>query len=560
MNLPNIIRSRTACLIILILSSQIVESKPIIFSNSSLSVIISKQVEILIAPTSLYTIENIVKEKKFEYANHSAPVFFINKKTLWGRFSVVNHSNNPTLYFCILYPNITEIKFYRTLAGDETKELYSTGVNNRFDTRADDHVDYNFNLYLPPGQTGSYYFKINSVHPIELSMLLMTSEQVVEEHSLRSTIMASYLGVIVSILLYNLFLFFATRDKSYIIYVTYLFALAMAQLTFAGWSFKYFWPNHAWVNSYAVIWTSGFAGIAAIAFAISFLRTAAYAPKIHKFLLGFIAMYVIAVLNSFSRYSYISYMILNLNGMLAGIVLIYISARITARGYRPAWYYLLAWSAFLIGVIIFVFRNMGVLPSNTFTTYVLYGGSAIEAILLSIALADKIAILRKEKEISQADALKISQENEHLVKEQNIVLERKVNERTEELQHANTQVSLAFKNIKDTQIQLVEAEKMASLGQLTAGIAHEINNPINFVKSNIKPLQLDFADLMEVIGEYEKLHDTEPCLLEPQLKEIAALKQTMDLDLVKKEIDSLMKGIENGAERTAEIVRGLRTF
>ena len=101
--------------------------------------------------------------------------------------------------------------------------------------------------------------------------------------------------------------------------------------------------------------------------------------------------------------------------------------------------------------------------------------------------------------------MKASQENERLVREQNVVLERKVAERTKELQQTNHQLTDAYKDLKDAQIQLVEAEKMASLGQLTAGIAHEINNPINFVKSNIKPLQLDFKDLFEVIDEYEKL-------------------------------------------------------
>jgi two-component system NtrC family sensor kinase len=203
---------------------------------------------------------------------------------------------------------------------------------------------------------------------------------------------------------------------------------------------------------------------------------------------------------------------------------------------------------------------VGVLPVNTFTTYVLYLGSAIEAILLSIALADKITILRKDKELSQAAAIRISRENEKLVREQNVVLEQKVTERTEELQLVNEQVTTAYKDLKDAQTQLVEAEKMASLGVLTAGIAHEINNPINFVKSNIKPLQLDFKDLLEVIDEYEKLHDIDLKNLPSQLQTIEALKKQIDIEFVKSEIINLMKGIENGAERTAEIVRGLRTF
>jgi signal transduction histidine kinase len=210
--------------------------------------------------------------------------------------------------------------------------------------------------------------------------------------------------------------------------------------------------------------------------------------------------------------------------------------------------------------MVLVLTNLNWLPYNTFSAYVFYIGSAVEVALLSLALADKINVLKREKEMSQAEALRISRENEQLVREQNILLEKKVAERTEELQTTNEQLSLAFKELKGAQIQLVEAEKMASLGQLTAGIAHEINNPINFVKSNIKPLQLDFKDMVEVIDEYDKLHTLPTHEMASQLKEIQELKKSIDLDFVKDEITSLMNGIENGAERTAEIVRGLRTF
>ena len=215
---------------------------------------------------------------------------------------------------------------------------------------------------------------------------------------------------------------------------------------------------------------------------------------------------------------------------------------------------------FLVGIIVFSLRNFAVLPYTTLTTYAIYIGSAIEAILLSTALADRINSLRKEKEESQAYALKISQENENLIREQNVVLEQKVTERTNELMTTNSQLSKALDDLQDAQIQLVEAEKMASLGQLTAGIAHEINNPINFVKSNIRPLSLDIQDLFDIITDYNQLHDQQNGGLHEKLNEVYEKQESMDLNFIKTEIGQLIKGIEDGAERTAEIVRGLRTF
>jgi signal transduction histidine kinase len=244
----------------------------------------------------------------------------------------------------------------------------------------------------------------------------------------------------------------------------------------------------------------------------------------------------------------------------AGVSLIVISALIGKKGYRAAYYYFVSWIFLLVGIIVLSLRNVSILPYTNITTYFSYFGSAVEVILLSIALADRINTLRKEKEESQVYALKISRENEKLIKEQNIVLEQKVTERTLELQNTNHQLSNALSDLKDAQIQLVEAEKMASLGQLTAGIAHEINNPINFVKSNIKPLRMDIDDLFHIIHQYNQLHNLKNDNLSKQLKEIYEQEQSLDMNFVKDEIQQLLKGIEDGAERTAEIVKGLKTF
>src|SRR5690606_4841790 len=127
-------------------------------------------------------------------------------------------------------------------------------------------------------------------------------------------------------------------------------------------------------------------------------------------------------------------------------------------------------------------------------------GSAVQVLLLSFALGDKINILEVEKINSQEDALRISKENEKIIKEQNIVLELKVNERTMALKSSNEELAKTLNELKETETQLVESEKMASLGQLTAGIAHEINNPINFVTSNVNPLRRDVDLLFDLVA------------------------------------------------------------
>ncbi|MDN5201727.1 tetratricopeptide repeat protein [Fulvivirgaceae bacterium BMA10] len=118
-----------------------------------------------------------------------------------------------------------------------------------------------------------------------------------------------------------------------------------------------------------------------------------------------------------------------------------------------------------------------------------------------------------------------------------------------------------LKDLKATQAQLVQSEKMASLGQLTAGIAHEINNPINFVYAGIDGLRASVEVLMEILNKYEEIEDftgIEKVL--DTLNEIHQLKSDLYFNETKSSINDLISAIKDGAQRTAEIVDGLRNF
>ena len=534
-------------------------SQAVSVTDSAQEYTISANMDELVDSTGTLTAGMVLHDTRFLNTNGRIPIFPNHVNSVWFRFTAQNQSASSTLFLNIAYPNLSRVRLYRVdsgrtvLAGEQGNEF----VNNQAYPGSPNLI---FDLSMPPGSSQEYLLHVYSRHPIIVPAKLLTGNALQKSINLQNMIISMYLGVLMVMFLYNFFLFFATRDRSYLYYVVYIFFLALAQTTLAGYGYRYVWPTHPWFNTSAVVLSSSGSAITGLLFSMHFLRTATKAPRAHKWMWLLIFIFAAGIASSFFSGLNFSYQVLNYNSLLGVLSVLGTSLYMAQQRYRPAYFYLTAWLLFLVSFIILILRNLAILPYNNLTTYTIYIGSALEVALLSIALADKINVLRKEKEQSQAESLRRLEINEKLVRDQNVMLEKKVAERTEELQSSNSNLSMALQNLKDTQIQLVEAEKMASLGQLTAGIAHEINNPINFVKSNIKPLQLDINDLIEVIDEYDKLHTAGGAEIPEKLNHIQKLKKRIDIDYVKTEIDSLVKGIREGAERTAEIVMGLRTF
>jgi signal transduction histidine kinase len=163
-----------------------------------------------------------------------------------------------------------------------------------------------------------------------------------------------------------------------------------------------------------------------------------------------------------------------------------------------------------------------------------------------------------EKSKVQADRLKMQWE---VLNETYLELELKsdsLEKQKSTIEKKNRDLQKTMEKLKSTQAQLIDSEKMASLGQLTAGIAHEINNPINYISAGINPLKRDMADIESLYKKYEEASNNG---FDPnKLKDAKQYSKEIESDFLFDEIKSLLDGIEEGALRTREIVIGLRNF
>ena len=531
-----------------------------VFDNSD-EVFVIKNFEYFIDTADSYNINNI-DNVQFENLTKSNRSDLQSFHSTWIKINYRNKESINDLALLIDQANIDTIEYYQlNNDGEWGKTLY--GNNMVFNSRKYKYNHFIFDLDNSlKGKTVYIRLKNNVITTYNI---LAGSQNAILEYEQKGTTMFAFIfGVFAVMIAYNLFLYISVRETVYLIYVIQSFFTALLQAILYGVSFQYFWPNNIIFQEYGSELFTTIGTIGGLVFMNVFLRTKKYTPVLFKISQVIIAIYIVLGISVGINNSLVNSILLGVQPISA-LFILFIAIRVWLKGYEPAKYYLLAWSTFLLGIMVFVLAEVGIIERNNYTTLTMTFGAALEVVLLSFALANRINILKTEQEVAVAKSFTLEKEKASLIQKQNIVLEQKVMERTSQLkkinfklEDKNKEIELAYSELKNTQSQLVNAEKMSSLGQLTAGIAHEINNPINFVSSNINPLKRDVDDVISIFEETEKL--AKKSLPEEEFQKIQALKNDLDYDYIKDEINQLLDGMRDGANRTVEIIKGLKLF
>lgn len=544
---------RSLFILSLFLSINASGQAPAIFKGEN--IVIGTHVAILEDPTNKLILNDVRSSKDFVLSDVSIPNLNLSSSDFWLKFSVKNESNEEHIILALQYPLLSTCEFYSISDAKVQKLNYNTAFINRKYR----HQNFLFDLYVAPGNTETYFLRVKSSEQMVLPLILGTPKVMAESLLTNDLAWGMFIGLILVMIIYNLFIYLSVKDPSYIYYVIYSLFIGLTQITLSGYTYRFILSDHPDLNHLGIVIFPGLAGITGNLFMMNFLQTKENTPRLHRFIYISILLYSVAILLRLLGYDRESFRAIDFAAVATVLITFTVTISLSLKGYRPAKLFLLAFTMFFTGLLLFVLRNLGVVPYNDFSNYTKEGGISLAVVLLAFALADKFNSFRKEKERSQEETLQALKENERIIREQNVMLETKVNERTIELIDANDELSQALIDLKEAESQLVEAEKMASLGQLTAGIAHEINNPINFVTSNITPLNRDIDILIDFIQEMENI-SLSHLSVEQKQKLIDEQKEELDYDYLKIEISQLLKGIQEGASRTSEIVRGLRVF
>ena len=177
-----------------------------------------------------------------------------------------------------------------------------------------------------------------------------------------------------------------------------------------------------------------------------------------------------------------------------------------------------------------------------------------QLILAQNNLKQTYSKLEESEEKIRSLAEKQLEDNEKL-----FLAEKQVQEALKQEQKRREELNMAITNLKGAQSQLVHSEKMASLGQLTAGIAHEINNPINFISSGMKSIEFTVDVVKDILAKYDELEQGLD-KADEVMREVKALKIDQEYEEIMAEFDVMVRDVNYGVTRTIEIVKGLRVF
>lgn len=354
----------------------------------------------------------------------------------WFHASIVNRNANEQRWLLVQRYALSDYIDVYVKYPDGRIEHQAGGDTLPFDARSIRYRHPNFWLDLPVDERVELLVRVQSQSSMQVPLDLYTPTAFIDLSRDAQLAIGIYYGILTALFFYNLVLWLTLRDPSYFWYLFHIAAFGMVLFTLNGLGFEYLWPNSPWLADKSVPLSICLALIGMLQFARTFLELPVRWRQGNIGTLVLIAFFALLAAASLELPYRMSIMIAT-KAVLFGVAWIAIvTIVVLRRGYASAWLFLVAWALFLLGTTTFTLVAFGLLPKTFYTEYGVQVGSALEMLLLSIALGRRYASLR--------------QENERIVSEANLRLERKVAQRTQELRGTLAQLEDAHSRLRDS--------------------------------------------------------------------------------------------------------------
>lgn len=409
--------------------------------------------------SSSLTIKDILNpsiQKCFEHSTNENITPGFTQSAFWLKFAIHNNTSKTQDYLLELkYPIIKEVFFYKTDAGKILRKV-KTGDNVPYKHRQVDHRNFVFELSIEPGGQYAYYLRgFNQGETLRFPIQIYTLSDFFRHDYKDKMIIGAFYGLLIFVVIFNIFLFITLRSKLYLYYALYVTTLALFLSNVDGISFKFFWPGSPWFANHSSIFFISLANLFLLLFSKYFLNTKKYSPRLDRVLQILMYLSLLIFVAAIGRGQIYLYAVItaNLFSLITIITVMLTAFSSISKQNKEAYYFISSFIMFMFAVMIYVLRNLGVITDNIYTTIILKFGFASEVLLLTFAIIDRFKRIKNEK---------------------NLELERLVKMRTEEIKSQNEE-------IRSQSAQLTEANE--ELEKLSL-VASETDNGVTIFNKN----------------------------------------------------------------------------
>jgi diguanylate cyclase (GGDEF)-like protein len=367
-------------------------------------------------------------------AAHGDINFGYTRSAYWLRLTVYPAAPSDDWRLEVGYPTLDSVTLYGPMR--DGANAFHTGDRLPYANRPIDHRHFVFPLGLESRVATTLYLRVASQGSLTVPIALWRDEAFAAHARTNYAVLFLYYGVLLALGLYNLLLYFSLRDRVYLAYVAFVLSMAVCQASLNGLGNQYLWPQlPAWGDA---AFASGAAatGTFGALFTCLFLGTAQHTPLMHRTLLAIAAAFTVCALTPIVSYRAAA-IATSVAGSVFSVFAVVAAGLCWRRGSAGAKWFLLAFVMLLGGVVMLSLRNFGLVPSNILTAQGMQIGSAIEMLLLSFALADRITAANMEKKLAQREALQAKEDLVISMRVSERILEQRVTERTRALDIAN---------------------------------------------------------------------------------------------------------------------------
>jgi PAS domain S-box-containing protein len=362
--------------------------------------------------------------------------FGLTNSAIWLRVTLQTEAGSaPDWLLEIAYPPLDRLELWAP-DGASGYRVQVGGDQLAFAERRIPHRNHVLPLQLAPGAATTVYLRLQSQGTVSAPARLWRPQALWKNDQAAYSALSLYFGLLLGLLLYNLLLFVSVREPAYLIYVAFAAAMGVGQAALTGLGAQFLWPQWGWWNGVSPPVGLASAAVLGLLFARSFLSSAARMPRLDKLLLAQLAGWMLALATAVTLPYTVSSWIITALAPISVATMVVVGVISVRREFAGARYFFTAWALLLLGVATLSLHNTGILPSNAITSNALLIGSALEMVLLSFALGDRMNVARRFKEQAQAriaaehamvEALSESQERlEQVLEEREVILENSI--------------------------------------------------------------------------------------------------------------------------------------